>query len=45
VPHHCGWRAGGRGEGLRNLETFRSRGVKHRRTRSAESPVLALRYT
>ena len=44
VPHHCGcWRAGGRVEGLRNLESFRSRGVKNGRTGSAESPVLAVR--
>jgi len=42
VPHHCGcWRAGGRVEGPRNLESFRSRGVKNGRTGSAESPVLA----
>jgi len=44
VPHHCGWRARGRIEGLRNLESFRSRGVKNGRTRSAESPVLAQLY-
>jgi len=46
VPHHCGcWRAGGRVEGLRNLESFRSRGVKNGRTGSAESPVLAQSWT
>ncbi len=32
-PHHCGWRAGGRVEGPRGLESlYRNRGVKSGRT-------------
>ena len=45
-PHHCGWRAGGRVEGPRGLESlYRNRGVKSGRTGSAESPVLGTTRT